>query len=358
MKRIKFIVLLFLVSSISIQAQTLHSQEPIDLLKSIEKLNSSPNEQQMKQVRQAMLQLNNEARLNPEYRKLAGCKTALTISSGLTPLVLDKRLNAMAQEQAEYQASIQKVTHDNSNYGNDMGKRSRVHLDQNDQLPGVGTAEACGGGTLSSYPMSWMKSETHYRPTWNLDKQTVNAVGFGAAKGNDGQWYVTAVWCNLKSPTNENGVKPSINSESNKWFNFRYVKFEIAPGESLKAKEAYFLASSNLKYILHFNADGIPELGEVVEKKRQEEDELVRIKPIYTFSVRKHSWAKTDETKFYIQKKDGNLQFVHVNTSYWGLTNGRDQNVSILYKVAKLKITDDGRIVLLDKASKELWSHK
>ncbi|MFK7947179.1 MAG: CAP domain-containing protein [Saprospiraceae bacterium] len=202
-----------IVLSISIQAQPLHNQEHIDLLKSIEKLKSTPNKSQLTQIRQAMLKLNNEGRLNPNYRKSAGCKTALTISPNLTALVLDKRLNDMAQEQAVYQASVQRVTHDNSNYGNDYGKRARTYV-----LRG-GVFEACAGDPLSNSPMGWMKSETHYRPTWNLDGETVNSVGFGAAVGADGKWYVTAVWANMTEntapTTSTNTNEPSTTTASN-----------------------------------------------------------------------------------------------------------------------------------------------
>ncbi len=50
-----------------------------------------------------------------------------------------------------------------------------------------------------------MKSETHYRPTWNLDTTPdgknvpVNTVGYGVAKSGD-TWYFTALWSFVADP--------------------------------------------------------------------------------------------------------------------------------------------------------------
>ena len=56
--------------------------------------------------------------------------------------------------------------------------------------PNVGTAGEGAGGPASAfdYPESWMKSETHYRPWFNIGAD-VRTVGLGAAKGRDGKWY-------------------------------------------------------------------------------------------------------------------------------------------------------------------------
>lgn len=174
-------------------AAPLHAQSNVEVLSNLSsKASLTGNE--VDQARNAMLAINNEARANPEYRKTQKCKTFLKLPAGLPPLVLDDACNKAAQEQAEYQASRQQLTHDNLNYGNDFGKRLAKH--------GIGGAlEACGMSTsLASYPISWMKSETHHRPTWNLGGNEADApypvrkAGYGAAKGRDGKWYCTALW--------------------------------------------------------------------------------------------------------------------------------------------------------------------
>ncbi len=182
-------------------AQSLHNTAPMCALYRLDN-EASLSSDQLTAVRESMLQINNEGRLNPNYRKAAGNKTALRLPADLTPLVLSKVLNEMAQEQAVYQASIKDVTHENRNYGS-FGDRVKKHVS-------VMAAEACSEGPLSEHPTEWMKSETHYKPTWNLDGQTVNAVGFGVAKGSDGKWYHTAIWANLSNLENKPQAPPKV----------------------------------------------------------------------------------------------------------------------------------------------------
>ncbi|MGJ8743901.1 hypothetical protein [Polaribacter sp.] len=151
--------------------------------------------------------------------------------------------------------------------------------------------------------------------------------------------------------------KDSINvvSVNNDWHNFRNAKMELLKGESLKKPS--FVVSSNLQYLLYFDDKDLPVLGKVTNTKRQEEDELVQVEVVYQFPTVKAGWLQASETILYIQASDGNVQYVNPNKQYWGLTNGRDTNKVLLYKVNKLKVTNDGRIVLLDKNDSEIWSH-
>lgn len=141
---------------------------------------------EMDEARNCMLIITNAGRSNPNFRKENGCKQDLNLPSGLAPLMLADDLNSAAQEQANYQASINKVTHDHSDY-KDYGDRiTKNGIDKT-------TAEACAGGELQDTPSNWMTSETHYRPFWNLEGPLTH-VGFGLAKGSDGTWYTTAIW--------------------------------------------------------------------------------------------------------------------------------------------------------------------
>lgn len=202
--------LLFLVAlfwSVDGTAQ-LHKQANLDYLTSIS-AKTTLNEPEKAKIRQTMLAIMNEARANPNYRKQSGSTTALNLPSNLKPLMLDDRLNRLAQIQADYQASIKSTTHDNRIAGS-METRTKTVFGKD-----MAMLEACGSSTnMADYPIGWMKSETHYRPTWNLDpglKPT--AVGFGFAKGSDGQWYHTACWTDV---TDYEALKVDKIKEDNK----------------------------------------------------------------------------------------------------------------------------------------------
>jgi len=138
-------------------------------------------------IRACMLQINNEARTNPEYRKKMGSTADLDLPKDLEKLVLDEAANKAAQVQADYQASTDAMSHDNRNY--------RDYDDRMLKLNVPGALEACAfSSSLSDMPIGWMKGETHYRPTWNIDIP-VHRVGYGVAKSaRSGRWYFTAIW--------------------------------------------------------------------------------------------------------------------------------------------------------------------
>ena len=149
------------------------------------KASLSPDE--LAQVREHLLAIANEGRANPSYRRQQGSRVALELPKDLKPLVQDESLTKAAQNQAEYCARIQQTTHDQED-------EKYASLDARTKLFGFDKIayEAAGSGALQDYPTSWMKSETHYRPWWNLDGQVVTVVGFGVAKGADGAWYIVA----------------------------------------------------------------------------------------------------------------------------------------------------------------------
>lgn len=144
--------------------------------------------EELDEVRDYLLAVANAGRANTNYRRAAGSKTALDLPAGLKPLALSDTLNKAAQNQAEYCARMKEATHDQDD-------PKYASLDARLKLFGFDRAgaEAAGGGSLQDYPTGWMKSETHYRPWWNLDGQVVTEVGFGVAKGADGNWYIVAV---------------------------------------------------------------------------------------------------------------------------------------------------------------------
>jgi len=163
----------------------LHDVENIKTLASFSnKANLTADELQT--VRECMLQINNEARTNPEYRKKMGSKTALDLPKDLEKLVLDDAANKAAQVQADYQASNNTMTHANSNYRDSDDRMTKCNV--------PGALEACAySSSIKDLPIVWMKGETHYRPTWNIDIP-VHRVGYGVAKSSNGTWHFTAIW--------------------------------------------------------------------------------------------------------------------------------------------------------------------
>lgn len=164
--------------------------------------------------RQGMLDYGNAGRQDPDFRKNNGSKTATDLSGDTTYVgenskwetvtkdsptapyfadhVANRELTEAAQFQAEYQASIDKMTHDGpASYKGDarLGDfNTRVGY-----FKGPGKSfEACGGGSPGSCPHAWMVGETHFRPWFNVSG-AIHQVGYGAAKSQSGNWYYTAV---------------------------------------------------------------------------------------------------------------------------------------------------------------------
>ncbi|MBX7223394.1 MAG: CAP domain-containing protein [Blastocatellia bacterium] len=146
---------------------------------------------ELEEVREYLLAVANDGRANPEFRRQHKCQKALDLPTGLKPLALDDKLNQAAQNQAEYCAKVKQATHDQDNPKlATLGDRMKAFGHHE------GGFEAAGSGSLQAYPTGWMKSETHYRPWWDLDGQSVTLIGFGVAKGDDGNWYLIAVFGN------------------------------------------------------------------------------------------------------------------------------------------------------------------
>lgn len=165
-------------------------------------------------IRVDMLKIANLGRQNPKYRvnnkeanDLSG-ESVVTqngeekiFKNSVTPpyfndLVLNDALNKAAQFQAEWQAKIQDVTHQgpkefNGKPTTHAWQRTIAFDFDNDkyQLEGEGGAAA---QSVDVFPENWMKSETHYRPWFNIGHD-VRQIGLGLAKGANGIWYATVI---------------------------------------------------------------------------------------------------------------------------------------------------------------------
>ncbi|GAB3987589.1 hypothetical protein GCM10028807_08220 [Spirosoma daeguense] len=295
-----------------------------------------------------MLAIMNEARSNPNYRKQQGCKTALNLPSNLKPFFMDDRLTKTAQEQADYQSSIKEVTHDNRNYravNRDGGYGERISK----YLKNFSVPEACAGSTeLADYPIGWMKSETHYRPTWNLDGDKSTAVGFGFAKNpQNNYWYFTAVWANIDESAavavaNQNSAPPtSTPPASGNGATLKTMK----PGDKLREGDRLVSANGN------FQLRGTPDGNFIIEDIRAN-------RVIYTFPLA-GPINNPPAVSFLSYNPDGNICIESKQNKGYCATNGRDAVTPvIIYKSDRAVLTDNGRFVLVDKQNKEIWVAK
>ena len=102
----------------------------------------------------------------------------------------------MAQFQAEYQAYRNAIGHDGpSRYFDPVSGKTVNMYDMSDRAKFFGVesvVEAAGQGSPGDFPHGWMKSETHFRPWFNVDG-CYPEIGYGAAKSSSGSWYFVAV---------------------------------------------------------------------------------------------------------------------------------------------------------------------
>jgi len=163
-----------------------------------------------------MLDYGNAGRRDPNFRKDNGAQTATDLTldmvdtlggpqkvirtSDTPPFfpdhILDENLNKAAQFQAEYNASQKQGGHAGPIAWTDPATGKTVNMyemvDRVVYFGGANAVEAAGGSAPGGLPHGWMKSETHFRPWFNVDKCTTK-IGYGAAQADNGQWYFVAV---------------------------------------------------------------------------------------------------------------------------------------------------------------------
>jgi hypothetical protein len=338
MKIKSFVLLLFFSVQTALANDGLHTPAFIEYLTAMS-AKTSLTEPERAKIRETMLNLMNEARKNPEYRKKQGSKTALTLPSSLTPFVLDDRLNYLAQQQSDYQANLRRVTHANRNFRKEATEPVDYHgiSARFAQVPQSGP-EACGGSSkLQEFPIGWMKSETHYRPTWNLDGDKSTAVGFGMAKGSDGFWYATAVWGSFDITTAVN-VEHRKNLAQAPPPPAVYQGPFLKPGDKLTQGQK--LMSQNNKYQLRENGGDF-----TIE-------EVSTGKVISLFPLSGGGNGASGELRF---NPDGNV-CISSKKGHFCATDGRDPVANVLiYKGKKAILTNEGKFVVLNETNQEIW---
>jgi hypothetical protein len=168
--------------------------------------------------REQMLAYGNAGRRDPDFRKTNKATTAtdLTLDTVVTlgptpekvyrqrqtpPFFDDHRttdaLNKAAQFHAEYLASNGIMGHTGPGGYTEPGTgRSGVMTEAADRSRFFGgpgnVVEAAGMGGPGDFPYGWMKSETHFRPWFNVDGRYPE-IGYGAAQAADGTWRFVAL---------------------------------------------------------------------------------------------------------------------------------------------------------------------
>ncbi len=173
----------------------------------------------MQKVRGHMLKIANLCRQDPDYRKnnaynsnnasqiwatdLSGSTTLTdkgqeqlykTSQSApyFTDLVENEQLRKAAQYHAEHMAKYGYLGHVQTQDTNYNGNTMVEHWHRATAFGFTGnlSGEAC---SMDLDPQCWTRGNTHFRPFFNVGSK-VGAVGFGAAKGTDGKWYVCAIF--------------------------------------------------------------------------------------------------------------------------------------------------------------------
>ena len=168
-------------------------------------------------LRAQMLAYGNVGRRDPDFRKVNGSKTATDLSGDTVQTLggsnrvfkqnstppyfldstLDAKLNQAAQFQAEYNASVNRMSHDGPSTFADpeTGKRGSMRdLGARADFFGIprNVVEAAGGGKARDNPHGWMVSDTHFRPWFGVDG-VYPTLGYGAARSASGDWHFVAV---------------------------------------------------------------------------------------------------------------------------------------------------------------------
>ncbi|QGW28036.1 hypothetical protein [Phnomibacter ginsenosidimutans] len=127
------------------------------------------------------------------------------------------------------------------------------------------------------------------------------------------------------------------------------IKYQssMTPGQKLLEKEK--LVSANGRYQLRATTDGNFVIEEVVNAGNCSYNEIFRF-PL-------QNGGSKPTIGFFSFNPDGNLCMDSKNGKGYCVTTGRDAAAAlILGKAVKLEITNDGRLILLDKKGQEIWA--
>lgn len=192
------------------------------------------------------------------------------------------------------------------------------------------------------------------KPVWSSETQAFFDPKFGTADNKP----VRAVLedngtLNLYSATNKKVWDNNYNEQQNTTLACEAKKAvkkyqtSMKPGERLAENEK--LVSANGRYHLRVTTDGNFVIEEVLNSGN------CPYKEIYRFPI--NNGGSKPAVSFFSYNPDGNVCMDNKQGKTYCATTGRDAVAAlILGKSVKLEMTDDGRLILVNKAGQEIWA--
>lgn len=128
------------------------------------------------------------------------------------------------------------------------------------------------------------------------------------------------------------------------------IKFTDIMPKNARLYEGERLVSENGRYQLRYNPNETFVVEEIIDPTQCQVKKLWSTRPL-NFKITE------SPTQTYLKfQNDGNVCVVSKLGGAYCITNGRDEFVSLIYNSEKLKLTNDGRLVLLNSSDAETWS--
>lgn len=186
-----------------------------------------------------------------------------------------------------------------------------------------------GGGPADAFPEGWMRSETHYRPWFNIDFKTVS-MGLGAAKTKNG-WF----FCKIGGTDMPEGVTTPT----------PVAKPAPAPQPAPKPAKPVVLGGGtkpapavDVGALQPANADGSCYVNEI---------------GVGQYLIKDVAYQSNGKGMYLMQQGDGNLVIKRASDHMfiWGLNEQPGVNYKDAAKVAHV----GNRLVVFDANNKEIW---
>lgn len=248
-----------------------------------------------------------------------------------TDSALDAQLNKAAQFQAEYNASVNVMSHTGPRWFSDSTGKGGNMIGLEDRAAFFGithVVEAAGMGQARNYPHSWMASDTHFRPWFNVDG-VYPTLGFGAARAANGTWHFVAVAT-------------------------RYADGEIPGGSGVANVQTRVVEPSIVRPQVN-NAAVKPLPQETFEIRDFSNAPRANAQPAIVFSIARNQKQFSPNGGFYlIFQDDGNLVVYTADGGFvWGLNNIVPD---LLQQIASIVLQADGNLVAYAAGGEYVWS--
>ncbi len=294
--------------------------------------------------------------------------------NGIKPLKFDRVLDEAAQKYAEYGASHSQAAMSNGHRADGSTPHDRIlavarKYDYTIKQNG-GRDHAFAGPTGENAVVfgefcaedafeRWKKSPPH-------DGQMKNPnhvyIGIGVACGlrQSGSTFLFAInkFAAERWPEDKNNIPPSTTEETTgsdnpdnqpceAFTSKKIFQTTMDPGDQLY--EGQHLLSANGQYQLRVRMD-----GELVIEEIQD-PENCQFRQVWQAPAAGRL-NNPPPVSYFSFNRDCNFCFGSKANKGWCATDGLDINRVIIYQCKEAKLTDDGRLVLLNKIGQEIWS--